>query len=68
MTLGALRDQLEMIRYIKEKEGYQLIKYSFRNETCGNDSELEFSHHSHFPIVTAHKVPGYLTINLLLYY
>jgi hypothetical protein len=32
--------------------------------TCGNDSELEFSHHRHFPIVTAHKVPGYLTINL----
>ena len=25
---GALQDQLEMIRYIKEKEGYQLIKYS----------------------------------------
>ena len=36
--------------------------------TCGNDSELEFSHHRHFPIVTAHKVPGYLTINLLLCY
>jgi predicted deacetylase len=25
---GALEDQLEMIKYIKEKEGYQLIKYS----------------------------------------
>ena len=25
---GALQDQLEMIKYIKEKEGYQLIKYS----------------------------------------
>ena len=25
---GALQDQFEMIRYIKEKEGYQLIKYS----------------------------------------
>jgi len=25
---GALQDQLEMIKYIKEKEGYELIKYS----------------------------------------
>ncbi len=25
---GALQDQVEMIKYIKEKEGYQLIKYS----------------------------------------
>jgi hypothetical protein len=25
---GALQDQVEMIKYIKEKEGYDLIKYS----------------------------------------
>src|SRR5918912_3672041 len=25
---GAIQDQLEMIKYIKEKEGYELIKYS----------------------------------------
>ena len=25
---GALQDQIEMIKYIKEKEGYELIKYS----------------------------------------
>jgi predicted deacetylase len=25
---GALQDQLEMIKYLKEKEGYELIKYS----------------------------------------
>src|SRR5215204_2615993 len=25
---GALQDQVEMIKYIKEKEGYELIKYS----------------------------------------
>ncbi|MBV9667402.1 MAG: hypothetical protein JO327_04655 [Nitrososphaeraceae archaeon] len=25
---GALQDQLDMIKYIKEKEGYKLIKYS----------------------------------------
>jgi predicted deacetylase len=25
---GALEDQIEMIRYVKEKEGYELIKYS----------------------------------------
>lgn len=25
---GALQDQVEMIKYIKEKEGYQLVKYS----------------------------------------
>ena len=24
----ALQDQIEMIKYIKEKEGYELIKYS----------------------------------------
>jgi hypothetical protein len=25
---GALQDQVEMIKYLKEKEGYELIKYS----------------------------------------
>jgi hypothetical protein len=25
---GALEDQIEMIKYVKEKEGYELIKYS----------------------------------------
>jgi hypothetical protein len=25
---GALQDQVEMLKYIKEKEGYDLIKYS----------------------------------------
>ena len=25
---GALQDQLEMIKHIKQKEGYELIKYS----------------------------------------
>jgi hypothetical protein len=25
---GTLQDQIEMIKYIKEKEGYELIKYS----------------------------------------
>jgi hypothetical protein len=44
------------------------IVYLFLGYTCGNDSELEFGHHRHFPIVTAHKVPGYHTINLLLCY
>jgi hypothetical protein len=25
---GALQDQVEMIKYLKDKEGYELIKYS----------------------------------------
>src|ERR1051325_5260327 len=31
---GALQDQLEMIKYIKEKEGYELIKYSDLFNIC----------------------------------
>jgi predicted deacetylase len=36
---GALQDQLEMIKYIKEKEGYELVKYSdlLRIESISTD-------------------------------
>src|SRR5215210_5457433 len=36
---GALQDQVEMIKYIKEKEGYELIKYSdlLRIESISTD-------------------------------
>jgi hypothetical protein len=36
---GALQDQLEMIKYIKEKESYELVKYSdlSRIESISND-------------------------------